>query len=233
MADVNYLAHAWVLPQGASPDLVLGAALPDLLGAFDRRAPRLTGDAAARLEEAGARDLARGVRAHQVADACFHELAAFRGACDDLRPLTRGLGEVGARVRGFFVAHLLVEVLLDAELALGAAGLASGFYAAVAAADREGAARAAAAAGGSPRDEAGFVRFTDWFVDARFLLDYATDAGVVRRVDQVLGRVRQTLGPAGRERLERELPGARARIRALAPALVDAPREAVRRLLAE
>jgi hypothetical protein len=230
---VNYLAHAWVLPPGASPDLVLGAALPDLLGAFDRRAPRLTWEAAARLEAAGARDLARGVRAHQVADACFHDLAAFREACDDLRPLTRALGEAGARVRGFFLAHLLVELLLDAELALRATGLAPGFYEAVAGADRTGAARVAAAAAGSPRDEAGWLRFTDWFVEARFLLDYATDAGVVRRVDQVLGRVRQSLGPGGRERLERELPEVRARLRALTPALVEPPREAVRRLLAE
>ena len=30
---MNYLAHAWVLPEGASPGVVLGSALPDMLAA--------------------------------------------------------------------------------------------------------------------------------------------------------------------------------------------------------
>lgn len=223
---MNYLAHAWTLPAGG-PDLVLGAALPDLLGAFDRRAPRLGPDAVERLARGGAHELARGVRAHQVADACFHGLDAFRAACDALAPLSRDLVAHGARVRGFFVSHLLVEMLLDAELVAASPDLGPGFYAAISAADRPGAARAL-----EVPDAARFVTFTERFLAARFLLDYATDEGVALRLEQVLLRARQHLGDAGRARLVALLPDARVRLRALVPSLTEGPRRAVREALA-
>jgi hypothetical protein len=211
---VNYLAHAWTLPELTS-ELVLGAALPDLVRALDRRAPRLTNEAAARVEALGARELAQGIRAHQAADACFHALDAFREGCAELRTVLSRL----EGVRGFFLAHLLLEILLDASLEESTPGLTARFYSSLASADLERAARACTAPG--------LVRFVERFRASRFLEDYATDEGVVFRLGQVLGRARQQLDARGEDVLRRELPGLRARVRAWAPALTAAPRAAV------
>lgn len=228
---MNYLAHAWVLPE-LVPELVLGAALPDLLGALDRRGPRATLEGAERLAAEGAHELARGVRAHLVADACFHQLPAFTAGRAALAPLAAGLAQEGARVRGFFLTHLLLEMLLDAELLAREPDLGAAFYEALARADREAAARAAASALGAPRDPAAFARGAERFVQARFLLDYVDDEALAARLEQVLGRARQTLPRAARVRLVAGLPAARAEVRALLPALVERPRAAVARALA-
>lgn len=224
---MNYLAHAWILPAD-DPDLVLGSALPDLAGTYDRRSPRLAGDAALRLESEGLTSLARGIRAHHAADRSFHELDAFREGCAELRPLAARLNAGGARVRGFFFVHLVLEVLLDAALLERAPALARDFYEALDAAALRG--ERAARALGSPRDAGGFGVFCGRFVEARFLEDYATDAGVARRVAQALGRARQDLGPA-RALLEAELPLAREAVRSRTDALTLGPRRAVERVL--
>jgi hypothetical protein len=228
---VNYLAHAWVLPD-LRPALVLGAALPDLLGSFDRRAPRLGAEAPARLLAIGPRDVARGVRAHQAADATFHELDAFREGCDALKPLVARLAERGARVRGFFVTHLLLEMLLDAALLEVEPGLARSFYDALERSDVAAAVRATSEAAGTPADPAAFAAFFGRFRSWRFLEDYATDDGLAHRLGQVLARARQDLGP-GRATLVAELPAARALVRARREALVAEPRAHVARALAD
>jgi len=211
---VNYLAHAWTLGE-ASPELVLGAALPDLLGALDRRAPRLGPVAASELERSGALELARGVRAHHAADVSFHALPAFREACATLRKELAPLDL--ERVRGFFLAHLLLELLLDASLMERDELLEPRFHAALEAAPRE---RAAAL---SPGLDAWIVRF----VRARFVRDYASDEGLVLRLEQVLSRARQTLGGGGAARLRAELPRLRALVRGEVDALTLEPRAAV------
>jgi hypothetical protein len=221
---MNYLAHAWVLPEGAPPGVVLGCALPDMLSAVDRRAPRLTADAAGRLEAAGERDLARGVRAHQAADASFHALPAFQEG-RRLAPALEG-------VRGFFLGHILLEMLLDAALAGRTPGLTAGFYAALEAVDLERTVRACSRATGAPTDPTRFLEAAGRFLTMRFLFDYATDDGILLRLGQVLGRARQPLGEDGASRLRASLPDLRDRVDRLVPALTDEPRAAVARALA-
>ncbi|MBI3725631.1 hypothetical protein HY251_17015, partial [bacterium] len=212
LPGVNFLAHAWVLP-GSGPELVLGCALPDLLGAFDRRAPRLAGEAARALEEAGAREVARGVRAHHVADACFHDLPAFRDGCLALRGIAARLVARGERVRGFFLSHLLLEVLLDATLLEREPALVGRFYEELGRADVAGAARKASSAAGTPRDARAFASYFQGFVEARFLEGYGTDEGAALRVARVLARARQPLSPSGEALLRDEIAPARAVVR--------------------
>ncbi len=239
---MNYLAHAWVLGE-ATPGLVLGAALPDLMGSFDRwgvrgaeplagargrsprikRAPRLAHDAASALERAGAVELARGVRAHHAADVSFHALPAFKEGCAELRAALATLGL--ERVRGFFVAHLLLEMLLDAALMEEDPGLAPRFYEAM---ERAPVARAAELCA---KDAAGFEAWIGRFTRSRFLLDYASDEKLVYRLEQVLSRARQTLGESGTLRLQETLPGMRAKVREWLAGLTGEPRRAVLELL--
>jgi len=211
---VNYLAHAWVLRE-RTPGLVLGASLPDLLGAWDRRSPRIV---APRFEDEGEHELARGIRAHHAADASFHALPAFGESCVAIRGRLRSLEE-GGRVRLFFVAHVLLEMLLDAAIVEREPGFGSVYYEALAAAP---VGRVAAVLG----LEGDFESFLRRFVGSRFLLDYATDEGVARRLEQVLSRGRQRLGASGARALMEELPRLRALVRERFDALTDEPRVA-------
>ena len=221
---MNFLAHAWTLGPEAPPEVVLGVALPDLAGVHDRRAPRVALEVASRFEEEGAPLLARGVRAHHAADSCFHELPAFKEECSAIR------GELAKlpleSVRGFFLAHLLLEVLLDAALLEGDPTLVTRFYEAIETSPREKAARLV-----SSKDAPGLERWIDRFLRARFLNDYATDEGLVFRVEQVLNRARQTLGEEGGRRLRGALGPLRERVRARTAALTAEPRAAVQRVL--
>lgn len=228
---MNYLAHAWVLPpEPASPSLVLGALLPDLARALDRRAPRLERSAADRLEAWGARDLARGVRAHQAADAAFHALADFREGCRELSPATEAVRAAGGRARGFFLTHVLLEMLLDASLLERDPGLLGRVRNALTGEPVREAARALEAAGFEAA--AGLPDLAARFRDAGFFEDYASDRGVARRLAQVLGRARQGLDARGESALASVVGDLRAGVAARLPGLTGEPAARVRAALA-
>jgi hypothetical protein len=102
---MNFFGHAAIAGRFESdPVFALGAMLPDFCGMLGFRAPApVLGP------------LAAGVRFHHVTDLAFHELLAFRelnrAACEKLAAL--GVRRGTARA----VAHVGVELLLDAELA--------------------------------------------------------------------------------------------------------------------
>jgi hypothetical protein len=102
---MNFFGHAAIAGRFESdPVFALGAMLPDFCGMLGFRAPE---------PEPG--PLGAGVRFHHVTDSAFHELPAFRqlnqAACAELAVL--GVRRGTARA----VAHVGVELLLDAELA--------------------------------------------------------------------------------------------------------------------
>ena len=119
--------------------------------------------------------------------------------------------------RPSFVAHLVVEVQLDASLAAETPGLLDDYYAALdslAPDDVEAAARVLA-----PASAAGLARLVRRFVDERFLADYADPAATVRRLDRVVRGVGQPGLPAG---LASALPAARACVEARRAELLSA-----------
>jgi hypothetical protein len=102
---MNFFGHAAIAGHFESdPVFALGAMLPDFCGMLDLRVP---GPEPGRLGE--------GVRFHHVTDHAFHDLPGFqelnREASADL--LARRVRRGTARA----VAHVGVELLLDAELA--------------------------------------------------------------------------------------------------------------------
>jgi len=102
---VNFYGHAVVAARTEQDgEFVLGAMLPDFISILGSRPPRL---------EMGS--LARGVAYHHRTDAAFHENAIFRAlqaeASDQL--LARGVRRGPTRA----VAHVGVELLIDAALA--------------------------------------------------------------------------------------------------------------------
>jgi hypothetical protein len=220
---VNFLAHAWILPD-TTPELVLGSALPDLVRMFDRRAPRLATDAARTLESAGARELARGVLAHHAADVSFHGSAAFREGCASLRPVARAVGEAGGRVRGFFLAHVLLELLLDAALLEREPGLVARLDAALA---PSVVGRALAPLERAGVAGVGFDAFVTRWRAARVVADYATDRGLAHRLVQVLARARQPVSFEAERAIAESVGPFRGVVRASVEALTREPRARV------
>src|SRR5262245_12271962 len=144
IARVNYLAHGF--RHVGDPWFVAGTALPDWLRVLDRRARAPAGVAAARTGDADARvaSLARGVVRHHDDDRRFHGSAAFtetrRAVADDLRAVLRA----SDGHRAWFVAHLVVEVQLDAAIEAAWPGSVAAYYAALSTLDPAEVERAAA-----------------------------------------------------------------------------------------
>ena len=104
---MNFFGHAAIAGQfRESPEFVLGAMLPDFCGMLGLRAPR---------PSAGL--LGDGIRFHHLTDHAFHELAAFRSFCSEATAWLDGEGVRRGTARA--VAHVGVELLLDAALAEG------------------------------------------------------------------------------------------------------------------
>jgi hypothetical protein len=102
---MNFFGHAAIAGRfETNPVFALGAMLPDFCGMLGLRTPTPAPG-----------PLAEGVRFHHLTDLAFHELSAFRAlnraACAELAE--RGVRRGTARA----VAHVGVELLLDAELA--------------------------------------------------------------------------------------------------------------------
>lgn len=120
---MNFFGHAAIAGRfRASPEFVLGAMLPDFAGMLGIKTPPVTPDA-----------LGAGVRFHHLTDHAFHELRSFRAFCAEA---TRFLDAQSVR-RGTAraVAHVGVELLLDAALAEDEAAR-SRYFAALGAARR-------------------------------------------------------------------------------------------------
>jgi len=104
---MNFFGHAAIAGRfRASPEFVFGAMLPDFCGMLGLGTPAATPDT-----------LGAGVRFHHLTDHAFHELGSFRAHCRDATAWldARGVRRGTARA----VAHVGVELLLDAALAEG------------------------------------------------------------------------------------------------------------------
>ncbi len=210
---MNFLAH-YVLslrlaspPPAALPAYIVGSALPDLIGLAaprvrlrrDPLAPNNGGTGKLRFGPSSAilappllgagGAISAGVRAHLATDAAFHKTAAFAEAQAEVGALLDGAGFEGIRVRRFFVAHVLVELVLDAVLLRADPALGEQFYAAFASADFDAVTRWTEGETGKPLPRLPDVLAR--FAASRYLLSYATDEGVATGLSRTCQRARQ------------------------------------------
>lgn len=219
---VNYFAHALPSLRFGDAWLVAGTALPDWLRVAGRRL-RASPDAAAAAADGPDRataSLARGVLVHFDDDRAFHACTAFTGAAHDVADLVRAAASGTDGVRPSFVAHLLVEMLLDSELSRARPGALDRWYSLLATLDPADVERRARGLATGPCD--GLARLVRAFVEARFVADYEDDARLLRRLDAVLRRTRQS-ALAGI--LPPVLPRAREVVASRAEALLAAGRD--------
>lgn len=188
---MNYLAHAKpLLDAGAAdPYEIAGVATPDWLGVAARRVKCRSKHAAPfrDADDSALASVARGVMRHHADDLWFHESRAFTELSLDFAKQLRGaLGEATA-MRPWFVGHILVEMLLDAELDRRQLGLLDRYYEAVSSVDGDCVRIAIERMTGqlAPR----LPEFIEKFVAIRFLEDYREESGLLMRLNQVMGRV--------------------------------------------
>lgn len=193
--SMNFLAHFLIASEAvpsfsAMPSLTAGSALPDLLPlAAPRQRLRFASLASAPCAAGEESALHCGVRVHLATDAAFHKTAAFAAAQADVWQIIDETGFAGIRVRRFFLAHILVEIGLDAVLLRADPALAERFYALLAAADHRQVARWTEVCLG--RDAPRLPKVLAHFAESRYLLSYAHDAGVTESIRRLSVRARQ------------------------------------------
>lgn len=184
------------------PHAVAGSSLPDWLATGARRS-RI--DLAALRETelppgSPEADLAEGVLRHHADDAWFHRGEAFRALNTRIGAhLRQRLAEAGTpvrmdkgpRVRTQFVAHVLIEMLLDAELLREDDTLLDRYYGALDGIDAEEIEAFVGRHGRRPAP--GFAAFLDRFREQPFLRLYVTAEGIA----DLLGRVHRRVGRIG------------------------------------
>jgi hypothetical protein len=184
---MNYLSHA--LPFLSDPYFVAGTAVPDWLSVVDRKVR-----VRARHVETFLADpdplvaaLAGGLAQHFRDDARFHESRAFAETSMALSAAVRDALPPDTGFRPSFLGHVLVEVLLDWALSVENPDALDRYYAALTAIDpllvqtmlnRF-----------MPRPTERLVPMIFMFRRERVLCDYAEDAKLLYRMNQVMQRV--------------------------------------------
>ena len=184
---MNFLSHA--LPYLDRPLLAVSTGIPDWLSVVDRKI-RARGRAAQMFLESEDRELslvAHGIVRHIEDDRWFHATEAF---VDTNMRLAIELRELLPGDAGFwptFVAHILIEMYLDAFWIRDDRGNAERYYAAIEAVGFETIERCVNTITGKPTDRLSVA--IERFVDARFLYDYLDHDKLLMRLNQVMNRV--------------------------------------------
>ena len=212
---MNYFCHGReVLDE---PYVLAGTAVPDWLGAAARgvRLPPRTAAKWVDSPESTTAALAKGVCRHHADDAWFHVTPAFGRLCAEFREAVEAASkEVEGRIAGL-LAHVTVELLLDARLIEQNPSALDRYFDAVATVDPTAVALAVEKMTGRRPDRlAWFIRM---FRQEQFLRDYLDDASLSRRLDQVFQRAGFGGIPRGFQSL---LPSFRAAVYAGAPELL-------------
>lgn len=189
---MNYLAHA--LPHLHDPWMVAGTSLPDWLR-FLR--VRLRHDRlAAPVADAGSpvERLRAGARQHHEDDQRFHADERFDALAAGLARELRAL-DPDPRFRASTIAHVAIEMLVDAALLRSHAGSGERYYAALESLEVSTLAQATRELSGAEVPHLPELRRR--FLEARFILSYERDVGVVRALDGVLSRIGLPPTPRG------------------------------------
>lgn len=189
---MNYFAHAhrWIDRDDCDPYWLAGLAVPDWLGVAARRTKCRTKHVEPAFDDSDPRvaALARGVAQHHDDDRWFHETRAFVELNMQFsRTIVEHCSE-RTDLRASFLAHVLVELLLDDVLVQQNAERLAGYYQRMAEADAVWVAERIETFSGNSVGR--LAEFIDKFVEMQFVADYAEDRLLLFRLGQVMTRVR-------------------------------------------
>ena len=213
---MNYFAHGW--KHVGEPYFLAGTAIPDWLCVVDRRV-RVTSKLARPFVSAPdplLASVAAGIVAHHRDDERFHRAAAFAELSIRFSREIRALLPGDESLRPSFLGHILVEILLDAELIAGHPERLADYYQALESLDPRVVNEAVNRIAKTPTPL--LAAFLPRFIAERFLYDYADDGKLLVRLNHVMRRVGLKPLP---ETFCGLLPAARADVRQHVPDLLD------------
>jgi hypothetical protein len=184
---MNYFSHA--LPFLDNPYFIAGTAVPDWLGVVDRRVRVRAKNVEPLVDDPDpvVAAVARGLRQHFRDDAVFHGTRAFAESTLELSAALRPILAADAGFRPSFLAHVLLEVLLDWTLAEDHPGSLDAYYRAVETIDPGEVQRAVNRMATCPTDR--LAPMILLYCRERILWDYARDEKLLLRMNQVMRRV--------------------------------------------
>ncbi len=205
---MNYFAHGYRFVD--EPYFLAGTAMPDWLRVIDRKARARSKWAEPLISdsEKHVAALARGIVQHHHDDRWFHQTRVFAELSLELTLAVRDLVPGDSGMRPSFLGHVLVELLLDAELIADHPGRIDAYYAALESLDRRVLRAAAERMTNAGADK--LPELLAMFCRERFLCDYADDAKLLMRLERVMRRVGLPPVPPA---LSDVLPAARRRVR--------------------
>lgn len=185
---MNYFAHARHFL--GDPYFAAGTAVPDWLAVVDRGVRLRAKHATAWVADDDPRvaSLAGGILQHFRDDARFHETRAFAETSLALTVLVRDALAGEAGFRPSFLGHLLVEVFLDAALIEEDPQRLEEYYRVIDAVDGPFVQEVVNRMASRPTERLALL--ASQFSAERFLSDYAEDARLWGRLNQIMRRVK-------------------------------------------
>ena len=204
---MNYFTHGREFVE--DPYFLAGTAVPDWLSVVDRKVRARGHRAAALCDDADRRvaAVARGIVQHHTDDAWFHETRAFGELSWRFTAAVRDALAPDDSLRPSFLGHILVELLLDDLLIRRDPDRLKQYYAAMESVDSAIVEQVVNRIAERTADQ--LAKFIAHFCRERFLWDYADDAKLMMRLNQVMSRV--GLPPLPSE-FRQVLPDARAQV---------------------
>lgn len=184
---MNCFAHA--LPFLDDPLYAIGASLPDWMAAADRKCRLREKRAVVHLDSSDQTlaKIAAGVVQHHRDDYWFHTSAIFRDYEMKLGIEVREVYDGEHGMRAGFVAHVMIEMFLDSYLQKEFPNQLERYYALVADADAQQIQTTINLFATQSTDK--LVPAIGAFVRERYIFDYLTDEGAVKRMNGVLKRI--------------------------------------------
>lgn len=185
---MNYLAHGCDFTH--NPYFLAGTAVPDWLSVVDRkvRVRRRQAEQYVGHDDPRIAALAAGIVQHHADDEWFHESAAFNELCWKLTVICRDALPPDAGFRPSFLGHILVEILLDAQLLAARPRCGEEYYDALRQVDGHVVQEGVNSMATRPCEQLHWL--IPHFCRERFLFDYEDDGKLWYRLNQVLRRVR-------------------------------------------
>ncbi len=187
----------------------IGCAIPDWLGAVDRRCRVRKNGAADFLDsdDVQTRSLAAGIIQHIDDDRWFHQGEAFVSLSIEFSVELRELLVDDPGFRPGFMGHIIIELLLDAFLHENNPGKLDEFYRIVGTVDPISVENRVNAMATRPTEK--LKDYFSVFLKVRYLFDYNDDRLLLDRTNNVLRRVKLKPVP---DSLMEWVPGARERV---------------------
>ena len=215
---MNYFAHARHYLD--DPYFVAGTAVPDWLNVVNRRMKARSKLALSYIDNSDpvVASIAKGIVQHHRDDDWFHQTRAFAELNLHFTKAIRHRLSQDDGFRPSFLGHILVELLLDAVLIDESPELLVRYYEVVDSLDPHVVNRVVNRM--ATRETGMLAFFIPRFSSARFLYDYADDEKLLRRLNQVMRRVRLAELP---DQTAAFFPDARSMIRERRDSLLTPP----------